>query len=323
MANKPYDVMVAELIDPSMPGRKQGQDEDLFGTKYHIEYIRNEDLAVTLQTASNIGQLFLATSMKCASCHDHFEHPEWTQDRFLGFASMFAPRDLERVRCDVHSGQFIAARFPFTLAGSRPVAPPAASPAGSSDGSGDAGVLAARLRLAAQAITDPANDRFSKSLVNRLWKRYLGLGLFEPADDYRPELAGVNSALLDWLAHDFVTHGYNIQHTARRILTSQAYQRSYDPRLEDRFDPAAPAAPRYFRSPTSRRLTAEQFFDSVRMATTGELNSTQRAYLDASSTALGQALGKPASRGEISTARSDETSLPLASSCSMAMNCRR
>lgn len=297
-ANKPYDVIVAELLDPTMPGRQQGQDEDLFGVKYHIEYVRNEDHTATLQTAANIGQVFLSTSMKCAGCHDHFENPQWTQERFLGFAGLFAPRDLERIRCDVHSGQFVPARFPFELPG-LPTPTPAAAPS----------VLAARLSLAAQLVVDPANDRFAKSIVNRLWKRYLGLGLFEPVDDYRPGQPAANAELLEWLARDFVTHGYDLQHTIRLIVTSRTYQLPYDPQRADRFDPASPAAPRYFRSPALRRLTAEQFIDSMRMATTGEVDSSQRVYLDAGITALRQALGKPASRNEISTARSEDVAI--------------
>ncbi|HEY1785319.1 MAG TPA: DUF1549 domain-containing protein, partial [Pirellulales bacterium] len=116
-ANKPYDVMLAELIDPTMPGHQAAENQDLFGTKYQVEFVRNEDHTVTLQTAAAVGQVFLSTAMKCASCHDHFENAQWTQERFLGFAGLFAPRDLEKIRCDVHSGRHVAARFPFELPG--------------------------------------------------------------------------------------------------------------------------------------------------------------------------------------------------------------
>ena len=42
-ANRPYDVMVAELIDPTMPGRKSPETEDVLGAKFTIEYVRNDD----------------------------------------------------------------------------------------------------------------------------------------------------------------------------------------------------------------------------------------------------------------------------------------
>ena len=95
--------------------------------------------------------------------------------------------------------------------------------------------LPGRLHLAAQLITDPANPRFAKTIVNRLWKRYLGLGLFEPADDFRLDVPASHPELLDWLAHDFVEHGCDLKHTIRLILTSRTYQLRYDPQLEDHF----------------------------------------------------------------------------------------
>ena len=115
--NRPFDVMVAELLDPAMPGRKTAIRQDIFGVPYTIEFVRNEDHTQPLQTAANVGQVFLGAAMKCASCHDSFDRPEWTQDRFLGFAGLFAPHDLERIRCESHSGHYVPARFPFTVPG--------------------------------------------------------------------------------------------------------------------------------------------------------------------------------------------------------------
>lgn len=293
--NRPFDVMVAELIDPTMPGRRQEVDEELIGTHYAIGYVRNEDHAVTLQTAANVGQVFLGASMKCASCHDHFENQEWPQERFLAFAGLFAPRDLERIRCDVKSGRFVPAKFPFDLPGAPEQAP---------------STVEARLHLTAQLLVDPLNPRFAKTIINRLWKRYLGLGLVEPADDFRLDSPASHPELLDWLAHDFIAHGCDLQHTIRLILTSRTYQLRYDPALEDHLagesgSPAEAQPHRYYRSPSLRRLTAEQFFDGVRLAMTGKLRSDDRLFLDGRSTALMRALGRPSSRNEISTSRSD------------------
>jgi hypothetical protein len=289
--NRPYDVMVAELIDPTMPRRHGAVTEDLFGVKYTIEFVRNEDHTVTLQTAANVGQVFLGTSMKCASCHDHFDNPEWTQRRFVGFASLFAPADLELMRCDVHLGKTVRAEFPFNL--------PGVPEKASTD-------LDGRLHLAAQLITDPLNARFAETIVNRLWKRYLGLGLIEPVDDFRADRPASHPDLLVWLAYDFVEHGCDLKHTIRRILTSHTYQHAYDYALEDHFDSAAPDAPRYFRSPALRRLTAEQQLDSLQVALSGKLDPQQRCYLDGRATALMRALGRPDSRNEISTSRPDD-----------------
>ena len=236
--NRPFDVMVAELIDPTMPGRKGAQTQDVLGTQFSIEYVRNEDHTVTLQTAANIGQVFLGTSMKCASCHDHFENSEWPQERFLAFAGLFAPADLEKIRCELKTGQMVPAKFPFEL--------PDESPSVPAD-------LDGRLHLAAQLITDPANPRFAQTIVNRLWKRYFGLGLREPVDDFRDDVPASHPELLEWLAHDFIAHGCDLKHTIRLILTSQTYQLRYDPELADHFARAKQASRVIF----VRRLCAD------------------------------------------------------------------
>ncbi len=292
--NRPFDVMVAELIDPTMPGRKGAQTQDVLGTQFSIEYVRNENHTVTLQTAANIGQVFLGTSMKCASCHDHFENSEWPQERFLAFAGLFAPHDLEKIRCELKTGQTVPAKFPFELPGRSPEIP---------------ADLDARLHLTARLITDPANSRFAETIVNRLWKRYFGLGLREPVDDFREDVPASHPELLEWLAHDFVAHGCDLKHTIRLILTSQTYQLRYDGELADYFRPGETNEPRYFRSPSLRRLSAEQLLDSIRLVTTGELTPQQRTFLDMRSTALMRALGRPASRNEISTSRPDDVAV--------------
>jgi hypothetical protein len=292
--NTAYDVFVASLIDPTMPAHKKTVEADANGKKLRIGYVLNETHTDTIQTAANVAQVFLGTGMKCASCHNHFLNDEWPQARFLAFAGLFAPSDLEVIRCERHTGQIVPARFPFAL----PEVPDAA-PAGED----------ARLHRLAWLLTDPANPRFARTIVNRLWKRYLGLGLYEPADDFRLDRTPSNSALLDWLADDFMRNGYDLKHTIRLILTSRTYQHRYDAALEDAFDVTKPDAPRFYRSPRLRRITAEQFIDSLRVLSTQVLEPRRRVYLDNASTALTRALGKPASRNEISTSRPDEAAV--------------
>ncbi|MFM9995229.1 MAG: DUF1553 domain-containing protein [Phycisphaerales bacterium] len=292
--NTPFDVMAAELIDPSMPGHRAAVGANANGKVSRVAYIKSETHVDTMQSAANVAQVFLGTGMKCASCHSHFENEEWPQQRFLAFAGMFAGNDLEVIRCEAKTGQIVAAAFPFEIPGM-----PSDVPADE----------AGRLRRVAQLLTDPLNPRFARSIVNRLWKRYVGLGFFEPVDDFRLDRPPSHPALLDWLAHDFVAHGYDLKHTTRLILTSRTYQTRYDAALADTFDVQRPDQARYFRSPALRRLTAEQLVDSVRVAATQKLDPRSRLYLDTTSTALTRSLGKPASRNEISTGRPDDVAV--------------
>lgn len=285
--NRPYDEMAAELIDPTTVSPTASMARG---------WIRSDDHVETTQSAAYVAQVFMGTAVKCASCHNHFLNPEWPQRKFIGFASYFAPKDLEVIRCEVHEGEFVPATFLFDQPSSRNAA---AHPALDGDH---------RLQQVSRLIVDPENPRFARSLVNRLWKRYLGLGLVEPADDFRAEGRDASHpALLDWLADDFMRHGYDLKHTIRLILTSRTYQLRYDPRLADTFSASDPNRPRFYRSPTLRRLTEEQLLDSVNVAV-GNQNAP-RAFLEDDSTALTRALGRPAARNEVSTARSDDVAV--------------
>ena len=242
-------------------------------------------------SAANTAQVFLGTSMKCASCHNHFLNKEWPQARFLAFAGMFSNTDLEVIRCEKASGKIVPAQFPFDIPGVV-----------------ETGAVN-RQHVLALWLTDPANPRFSRSIVNRLWKRYMGLGLVEPVDDFRADVPPSHPELLDWLADDLARHNFDLKHTIRQILSSAAYQMKYDAKLEDKFDVSKPGEPRLFRSPSLRRLTAEQFIDSVKLGIAQTLDEKKRTNNDRNSTALTRALGKPAARAEISTGRPDDVAV--------------
>jgi hypothetical protein len=72
--------------------------------------------------------------------------------------------------------------------------------------------------------------------------------------------------LLDWVASDFVEHGYDLKHLIATILNSRTYQM---PSVARRGEP--PARGYVFAGPEIRRMTAEQFADAVG-AITGEWN---------------------------------------------------
>lgn len=292
--NRPFDVFVAQLLDPALPGYKKPERGGTNGGTVRAHIVLNESPMDRLQSAAAISQVFLGTAMKCATCHNHFENLEWPQDRFFGFASYFGAGDMEVVRCEKSLGRTVAPAFPFPIEGA-----PTETP---TDENG-------RMTRVSQLLIDPMNPRFAGSIVNRLWKRYMGEGLIEPADDWRLEWPASNPDLLAWMSDDFCRNGYDLKRAIRLIMTSRAYQAAYDPALEEFFDIGEPRAPRYFRSPSLRRLTAEQMVDSVRMAMTQKREPKSRLFRKAESTGLSRALGKAATRNEISTGRSDQTSV--------------
>lgn len=61
--------------------------------------------------------------------------------------------------------------------------------------------------------------------VNRVWQLIFGVGLVETAEDFgsrapRPEY----QVILDWLAVDFVEHGWSLKSLIKTIVTSRTYQ---------------------------------------------------------------------------------------------------
>ena len=125
-------------------------------------------------------------------------------------------------------------------------------------------------RLAfARWLTSGTNPLVARVLVNRVWQHHFGRGLVGTPSDFgvmgeRPS----HPELLDWLAADFVEHGWQLKRLHRLIMTSSAYRQSSrrDPRRESR----DPENRLYGRKPVIR-LDAEVIRDAI-LAASGVLN---------------------------------------------------
>jgi hypothetical protein len=90
----------------------------------------------------------------------------------------------------------------------------------------DAAEGARRVRLA-KWITDPKNPLTPRVIVNRIWQAHFGTGLVETPSDLgfnggRPS----HPALLDWLAVELASGGWDLKRLHRSIVVSQAYRQS-------------------------------------------------------------------------------------------------
>jgi mono/diheme cytochrome c family protein len=232
--NMPYDQFVRELISPVA-----GSSGFINGINWRGAV--NASQIREMQAAQSLSQVFLGLNLKCASCHDSFIN-DWKLADSYALANVFANEPLEIHRCDQATGKSAETRFLFPELGNVP-----------SDVSREE-----RMKQLAALVTSKANGRLPRTIVNRLWARFLGRGLVEPVD----EMDGLpwNEALLDWLAADFVENDYDVKHTIARILSSRAYRLSSvavdDPNRLTSQDFA-------FRGPVRKRLSAEQFADAV------------------------------------------------------------
>ncbi|MSU24679.1 MAG: DUF1553 domain-containing protein [Opitutus sp.] len=88
------------------------------------------------------------------------------------------------------------------------------------------GAPANRLGLA-QWVTMKENPLTARVAVNRLWKLFFGVGLVgTPADFGAQGEWPSHPELLDWLAVEFVEHGWDVKHLVRLIVTSATYRQS-------------------------------------------------------------------------------------------------
>ena len=272
----PYDKFVRALIDPSAKGDPDGF---VIGVNWRGDVSASE--LPPIQAAQNSAQVFLGVNLKCNSCHDSFIS-KWKLKDAYGLASFFSEKPLPIYRCDVPTGETAETKFLFPELGKTPQDLP----------------FGERRKLAADLFTSADNIRFRRTIVNRVWRRLMGRGLVEPVDDI--DAKSWNPELLDELGNDFVASGYDMKHLIRRIMTSRAYQ----------LPTAAEKKPYAFEGPLPRRLSAEQFVDSI-SAITGEWRVRQAGKggeyareWQVKSTSLTRALGRPI-RDQVNTSRLD------------------
>jgi uncharacterized protein DUF1549/uncharacterized protein DUF1553/cytochrome c len=229
--NMPYDQFVARLIHPT-------PESEGFVKGIVWRGVVNASQTPQMQAAQNISQVFMGVNLKCASCHDSFIN-DWTLADAYALANIYSDQNLELFECDKPTGKQAATRFIYPQLGDIDAKASKAE----------------RQEQLAEVLTGPKNGRLSRTIVNRVWARFMGRGLVEPLDDM--ETPAWHSGVLDWLAEDLSANGYDLRKTMERILTSDVYQW-----------PAAPAQEQkekqfVFHGPTVRRMSAEQFVDSL------------------------------------------------------------
>jgi hypothetical protein len=152
--------------------------------------------------------------------------------------------------------------IPGGLSGIRQLSPNFNLKSDNSDG-------ARRIKFA-KWVTHPRNPLTARVMVNRLWQYHFGQGLVKTPSDF-----GFNGGLpthpqlLDWLADELVTTGWNLKQIQRLILTSATFRQS------SRFRESAAridASNRLLWRFSPRRLEGEIIRDSM-LAVSGELNS--------------------------------------------------
>jgi hypothetical protein len=257
--NRPYDEIVRELLTVPFPAGADFPTDQPFAINPNdigprAFYQANESKPETL--AANTSRLFLGIRLECAQCHDH-PFAKWSREDFWGFAAFFgglAPQQPQ--------GGF------FSPTGEQPDVREIKIP-------GKDRVVKARFldrtepkwrdgvgsrKILAEWITSKENPYFARAVVNRVWADFFGVGI-EPVDEPTSDNPPSHPELLDLLAKSFVEHGYDLKFLIGAIVRTRAYQLSSGMTDPSQMDP------RLFARMSVKGLTAEQFFDSLALAT--------------------------------------------------------
>jgi hypothetical protein len=235
-ANKPWDQMFRDLLLP-----------DEAANKGVSEYLKPK-LSDADKLTSDVSVAFFGVNVSCAQCHDHPNVKDWTQDHFYGMKSFLART--------YDAGGQIAER-PSGLVKFKPTKGPE-RPAklmfltGATVETGTARELSkdeqkkqkevedqakkdkkappapefsARAKLVEVALQPKEAEFFARNIVNRLWHRFLGVGIVTPLDQMHSANRPSHPELLAELAADVTANKYDLRRLVRGIVMSNTYSR--------------------------------------------------------------------------------------------------
>jgi len=247
--NTPWDVMVRELVTSRGSSIANG------ATNFYALHQTPEDMA------ENVSQAFLGLSIGCARCHNH-PLEKWTNDQYYAFANLFSrvrgkgwggdsrSGDGKRTLVTVSNGELVQPR----TGQPQPPTPLDGTPVAFED-SRD------RRQHMADWLVSDENTMFARSITNRVWRNFMGVGLVEQVDDMRASNPASNEELLAALADYLVKENYNLKALMQQILQSETYQRSSETLLTNKGDR------RHYSRYFPRRLMAEVMLDAVSQVT--------------------------------------------------------
>ncbi|MDQ3622528.1 MAG: DUF1553 domain-containing protein [Verrucomicrobiota bacterium] len=242
--NTPWDEWVRELLTATGSTLENGAGN--FFT-LHDEPAK---LAETVSVA------FLGMSINCAKCHNH-PMEKWTNDQYYAFANLFS-----RVRSK--NGAVTGERVIFSDTNGDLVQPLRGKPQPPTPLDAQPVSLTSsedRRIPMADWLTAPENPYFARSITNRVWKNFFGVGLVESVDDLRMTNPASNEKLLSEAATFLASYQFDLKALMRAILQSETYQRSSIALPGNKDDT------RFYARYYPRRLMAEVMLDALSQVT--------------------------------------------------------
>ncbi|MEO1997990.1 MAG: DUF1549 and DUF1553 domain-containing protein, partial [Planctomycetaceae bacterium] len=209
----------------------------------------------------NVSQAFLGLSIGCARCHNH-PLEKWTNDQYYAMANLFARVRAKGWGGDFRSGNGLRTLYVATKGDLIQPLTGKAQPPTPLDGQAlDLNDPSDRRVHLANWLTAPENPYFSRTICNRVWANFFGVGLVESVDDMRASNPASNEPLLQALSEYLVRNQFDLKSLMRLMLQSETYHRS------SQFLPENRAESRFYARYYPRRMMAEVMLDAISQVT--------------------------------------------------------
>ncbi|MFK7819540.1 MAG: DUF1549 domain-containing protein [Planctomycetaceae bacterium] len=259
-ANTPWDKLVSELVTSTGSSYENG------ATNFFALHQSPEDMA------ENTSQAFMGLSIGCAKCHNH-PLEKWTNDQYYGFANLFSRVRAKGWGGDSRNGDGL--RTLYVVEDGELVQPNSGKPQPPAPLDGEPvpfdSTVDRRVHLASW-LTSPENPYFARSVTNRVWANFFGVGLVESVDDMRVSNPASNEWLLSTAADFVVENGFDLKPLMYAILTSSTYGRTSKPTDGNKDEK------RFYARYYPRRLMAEVMLDAISRVTDVSTKFDQIAF---------------------------------------------
>lgn len=242
------------LATAFLRNHKYNEEAGIILEEYRIEY--------NLDKTKTISSGLMGLTVECAQCHDHKYDPISQEDYYRLFA--FFNNSRENGQGKVYGGTAVVPVLEITEADRKSILnfvnskdtsrvwlsvmsendtlrPTHILNRGVYDAPGRV-VTASGLKAVMQFDTtkyprnrlglakwmfDKNNSLTARVFVNQVWQEFFGRGIVKSTGDFgmQGDLP-THPALLDWLAVDFMEHGWNVKRLVKQIVTSATYRQS-------------------------------------------------------------------------------------------------
>lgn len=126
----------------------------------------------------------------------------------------------------------------------------------------------------AEWIVSKTGEQYAAVIANRMWKRVMGKGIYEPVDDYVPAALTVYPELVTTLGKLMADVGYDLRAFQQILMLTRTFQFATNP------NPSSLEGGDDFHGRKIERLSAEQIWDSLITLAAGDPDKTAPRTLD-------------------------------------------